>query len=206
MNNSNITPNYTIRTNGIWNILRATPSTYLVLTISYFLLKPSKLSLYLLISYLALNASNTTLKQIAEYIYSITVGKNNEMPIFGLGRRPDGAIDCGSFLNFSKKPPISYGMPSGHSQLTWAVVSYLLMCIYYNDNLNILEDFTENEELNNIYTILITIILLVFGVMVSYSRVVIENCHTVQQVIIGGIIGVIIGVLTHVFQKKVLNI
>ena len=225
MDNQELVLNYETRTKTMWNILRATPSTYLFIVILFFLLKPSKLSLYLLISYSIILVSSNIFKKISEIFYELTVGKNNPIWLLGLGKRPDGATDCASFLKFDKKRPISYGMPSGHSMTTWAVVTYLLLCLYeYNqlgfvnkdsnivelDNKdtisNILGDFTNNKAINKAYTYLIVITLLSFAIMVSYSRVPIENCHTIQQVIVGGMIGIIMGGLIYLVQRKVFDI
>jgi membrane-associated phospholipid phosphatase len=215
MDNQELILNYKNRTKGMWNILRATPSTYLVFVIAYFLLKPSKLSLYLLISYGVISVSSNVFKKLSELFYSITVGKDNPIWLLGLGRRPDGATDCGSFLKFDKKAAISFGMPSGHSLTTWTVTTYLLLCLYeytnFNDgnnngNNNILHDFTNNKTINKAYTYLIVAVLLSFAVMVSYSRVPIENCHTIQQVIIGSIIGIVMGGLIYFVQRNVFDI
>ena len=225
MDEQELVLNYETRTKTMWNILRATPSTYLFIVILFFLLKPSKLSLYLLISYGVLSVSSHLLKKVSEIFYELTVGKNNPIWLLGLGRRPDGGTDCSSFLKFDKKRPISFGMPSGHSMTTWTVVTYLLLCLYeYNqlrfvnkdsnivelDNTdtesNILGDFTNNKAINKAYTYLIVITLLSFAIMVSYSRVPIENCHTIQQVIVGGLIGIIIGGLIYFIQRKVFDI
>lgn len=223
MDNQELFLNYETRTKTMWNILRATPSTYLFIVIVFFLLKPSKLSLYLLISYSIILVSSNIFKKISEIFYELTVGKNNPIWLLGLGERPDGATDCASFLKFDKKRPISFGMPSGHSMITWTVVTYLLLCLYeYNqlgfvnkdsnivesDNtkFNILGDFTNNKVINKIYTYLIVVILIIFAIMVSYSRVPIENCHTIQQVIVGGLIGIIMGGLIYFIQRKVFDI
>jgi membrane-associated phospholipid phosphatase len=227
MDNQEVFLNYEIRTQTMWNVLRATPATYLFILIVFFLLKPSKLSLYLLISYGVLSLSSHVFKKTSDIFYELTVGKNNPIWLLGLGRRPDGATDCASFLKFDKKRPTSYGMPSGHSMTTWAVVTYLLCCLYEYNHLglvskdmdimnncidnsstgsNILGEFTNNVTINKVYTYLIVIILIIFAVMVSYSRVPIENCHTTQQVIVGGLLGIIMGGLIYFVQRKVFNI
>ena len=111
-------------------------------------------------------------------------------------------------------------MPSGHSMTTWAVVTYLLLCLYeynqlelvdnnlenQNTSFNILGEFTNNVTINKVYTYLIVIILVSFAVLVSYSRVPIENCHTIQQVIVGGLLGIVMGGTIYFIQRKVFNI
>ena len=193
--------NHKIRTKELWNITRSTPTLYLVVILSYFLINPSYLTLYLLISYLGLNISNHILKQIFKMIYKVTVGVDQPMAILGLGRRPDKATDCASFLNFNNTKPKSYGMPSGHSQLSWCVVTYLLLHIY-NKKDSLLKDFTNNDKLRKMYLIIISLILITFATLVSYSRVYVEYCHTLQQVIVGGLIGIIFGIVIYYIQIK----
>jgi len=193
--------NHKIRTKELWNITRSTPTLYLVVILTYFLINPSYLKLYLLVSYLGLNISNHILKQIFKIIYKLTVGVNQPMGILGLGRRPDKATDCASFLNFNNTKPKSYGMPSGHSQLSWCVVTYLLLHIYSKRD-SLLKDFTKNNKLRKIYLIIISLILITFATLVSYSRVYVEYCHTLQQVIVGGLIGIIFGIVIYYIQIK----
>ena len=193
--------NHKIRTKELWNITRSTPTLYLVVILTYFLINPSYLKLYLLVSYLGLNISNHILKQIFKIIYKLTVGVNQPMGILGLGRRPDKATDCASFLNFNNIKPKTYGMPSGHSQLSWCVVTYLLLHIYSKRD-SLLKDFTKNNKLRKMYLIIISLILITFATLVSYSRVYVEHCHTLQQVIVGGIIGIIFGFVIYYLQKK----
>ena len=75
-------------------------------------------------------------------------------------------------------------MPSGHGQ------NITLFTTYY-----ILELLDSMDPFKNIYIGL----LILIGVLVMYSRVKFR-CHTTQQVILGGIIGVAMG---NIFYKFV---
>ena len=98
--------------------------------------------------------------------------------------RPKNAGNC-SIIDKSKLFNLkSYGMPSGHSQCAWYFGIYYSLLIYFDTN----------------YSKLTKIIcisgLLISSTFVSYSRIHIY-CHTLFQVLYGGILGGIIGILTY---------
>ena len=64
-----------------------------------------------------------------------------------------------------------YGMPSGHSQLAF-------FCFFYFANKN---NFLE------------TLIMLLLSIYISYTRVILQ-CHTVNQVLVGSVIGSFLGI------------
>jgi hypothetical protein len=53
---------------------------------------------------------------------------------------------------------------------------------------------------------MIVIALIMMSLYISYSRVAIEGCHTVQQVILGGFIGVVIGYLGFVYENRIMSL
>ena len=98
--------------------------------------------------------------------------------------RPKNAGNC-SIIDKSKLFNLkSYGMPSGHSQCAWYFGIYYSLLIYFDTN----------------YSKLTKIVcisgLLISSTFVSYSRIHIY-CHTLFQVLYGGILGGIIGTLTY---------
>ena len=98
--------------------------------------------------------------------------------------RPKNAGNC-SIIDKSKLFNLkSYGMPSGHSQCAWYFGIYYSLLIYFDTN----------------YSKLTKIVcisgLLISSTFVSYSRIHIY-CHTLFQVLYGGILGGIIGILTY---------
>ena len=44
------------------------------------------------------------------------------------------------------------------------------------------------------------------AVYISYSRVYIEGCHTLQQVTVGGFIGIIFGLLIAYFENDAIKL
>ncbi len=139
---------------------------------------------------------------ICKPIYEL-LGKTN-IPILGRGLRPEGANSCKFILDGSDAK--QFGMPSGHSQLAWTLATYIIFKIIYNFKY-------EQDKMNKtflildyIWIIISCILIIISAFYISYSRVYIEGCHTIQQVIIGGILGIIIGFLIYYFENDIKNI
>ena len=49
------------------------------------------------------------------------------------------------------------------------------------------------------------IILLLFALLVSFSRVYVDKCHTIQQVIMGGLFGILSGIIGFYGYKSINN-
>ena len=111
---------------------------------------------------------------------------NKKYAVIGTGRRPLNARNCGVMKKTSKTNSKTYGMPSGHSQMSVLFSTYLLYKI-----------FDGNME-NNLKVIL-SVILIIIPLYVMYSRIYF-NCHTIQQVVMGGLIGYTISYLFY-FRK-----
>lgn len=117
------------------------------------------------------------LNHIIKYNISKPLMGNKKFPILGTGTRPKGAKNCGVFKD--NKNAKSYGMPSGHSQGAAAFSTILFLQV--------------NEMfIDNLTKIFIQTGLILFALSVMYSRVR-YGCHTVQQTIIGGSLGIILG-------------
>jgi len=166
------------------------------------MINPTYQSFYLFISYIIISLSNWCIKHlIAKPIYE-HLGKKS-LPILGIGKRPANATSCGTYLD--GRISTTYGMPSGHSQIAWSVAIYFLLKMikkWYNNKKN-------NKPitiLGYIWLILSCIVILGIATYISYSRVYIEGCHSIQQVIIGGIIGSIMGFLVFFFENQVINL
>jgi len=115
-------------------------------------------------------------------VFKVLMG-DKKYPIIGRGRRPQN-MNCGLFINGQASK--SYGMPSGHSQIAWFFSTYTIL----------------NLSENNKYRKLISTLLIGLGILISYSRVYWSKCHTLQQVIVGGFLGKILGYITY---KKLKN-
>ena len=107
------------------------------------------------------------------------------LPILGLGRRPDGAISCGLYKD--NKPSDSFGMPSGHALFCGFsfVYWYYYLC--------------ENSQSK--YKKIIIFILFIINCLLALSRVYL-GCHTIEQVIVGFIIGSFIAFILNYVNKN----
>lgn len=183
-----------------WQIFRAMP----VMTVFYstvnLIQNPCYKSFILFIALMYDKIFNVGMKTIAEYGYDL-YGKD-EIPGLGRGKRPEGAKNTACFLKYPEQISSSFGMPSGHSQNAWLFATYLIMNILYNSNYtnNLLDNnIIENKTVINCLKICNVITIVGIASMVSISRV-IERCHTIQQVVIGGMIGSLLGYLTYLLS------
>ena len=101
---------------------------------------------------------------------------DKKYPIMGSGARPKGARNCGVWADNKNVQPKSYGMPSGHSAAALFFSTYKI--------LELMNNKSNNTALYFIYVLL--------ALVIPYSRLYFK-CHTIQQAIVGGIIGSILG-------------
>ena len=134
-------------------------------------------------------------------IYNL-LGKTS-ISVLGKGFRPDGANSCTFILDDKKSE--SFGMPSGHSQLAWTLATYIIFKIIYNFKNKQNELNKSTLTLNYIWITVSSIILIVFATYISYSRVYVDGCHTIQQVTIGGLSGVAGGFIIYYFEDYLKN-
>lgn len=183
---------------------RTSPVLFLILIIVNCIINPSYNSFYLLISYIVVNLSNWTIKHaIFKPLYNIFNKKS--ISILYIGARPDKAMGCG-FVN-DNVLSTSYGMPSGHSQIAWTVATYIIIKIIKN----MLLDYHKKDNKQIIYfrygwLILSCILILCVVVYISYSRVYIEGCHTIQQVTLGGLLGIISGFIIYYLENDIIDL
>ena len=85
-----------------------------------------------------------------------------------------------------------YGNPSGHSQFAWFFATFWILYIAYSNTFN-----------NNTSNVLSYISLLLIAIIVSSSRIYLR-CHNITQVILGGSIGVMVGIVAFYATKNML--
>ena len=182
-------------------LARYSPILYFYALLLYCIIQPSYSSLYLFISFNIIIISNILLKYISKSIYLLF--NIETIPLLGIGKRPANATSCGTYLDGLLST--TYGMPSGHSQIAWSVAIYFILKMikkWYNND----KDNKPITILGYIWLILSCIFILGIATYISYSRVYIEGCHTIQQVIIGGILGSIMGFLVFFFENPVIKL
>jgi membrane-associated phospholipid phosphatase len=184
---------------------RTSPVLILFFALLNCILNPSYNSFYLLIILIALFPVNWVIKHlIVQPIYKLL--KTNSLPLLGIGSRPPGATSCTFILDDISST--SYGMPSGHSQMIWTFGTYMICKLIDKWHKTTTDPATTNQMqgIGYIWVICTTLILLSMMIYVSYSRVYIEGCHTIQQVIVGGILGVLIGFLVYYYENDAANV
>lgn len=137
---------------------------------------------------------NHFVKKLFRWMY----GDNETIWLLGRGIRPDGAKHCGSFINEYKMDgkATSFGMPSGHSQMAVTVGVMLILFLYDKYGM----------DTYNLVSMSIVALLCV-GILVSRWWM---NCHTVEQIFVGSVIGLIYGLVgwslyKWVFGEKIIS-
>ena len=167
------------------------------------ILNPSFSSFYIFVMYYIIMFLNFFEKVIIfEPLYKF-IGKTS-IPILGRGIRPDNANSCD--FNLDGKYFKTFGMPSGHSQMAWAIATYFISKIIINWYNNQNKDNKMNTSTQYIWLILSCLVILLIAVYISYSRVYIEGCHTIQQVTVGGLLGIVSGFLIYYFENDVIKL
>lgn len=165
-------------------IARAYPIIIMTWVFLHFIGTRSVDSAYLWIWLILMSLSNGLIKYIVKWQF----GK--KVPFLGNGERPEGAENCGVFTNTGKAT--TYGMPSGHSQIA---AFYSCYSILYLNDIPI-----DNDNMKYIFSG----IFVVLALWIMYSRVYLK-CHTYQQVIIGGALGMIFAFIAYTIKTDVLN-
>jgi membrane-associated phospholipid phosphatase len=167
--------------NALLVISKQTPFTTPLLFFMLFMMSLDTRYLILFVMVFFNMFSNYLLKVVIRSGYRLT-GRDS-LPILGRGYRPKKHSNC-SVLGGNTKAGNTFGMPSGHSQIIWSIISYTLIYLYYENK--------DNKHFMIYYPFQV-IFLLLIGLLISYSRVYI-NCHTSRQVIYGGLIGIGVGI------------
>lgn len=126
---------------------------------------------------------------LKEYIFKPIMNKD-EFPILGKGERPAGAKDCSDFIDPDNRVSSSYGMPSGHAQTSALFCVFMILMII-------------NERYSDKLKFVKCLVVLLITIAIMTSRVYF-GCHTKQQVIIGGIIGSIIALISF-FNLRIIK-
>lgn len=197
-------------------LARTSPIICPILLFMNCIIYPSFNSFYIFIMYMIVILLNCFEKVIIfKPLYNL-LGKIT-LPIIGRGLRPEGAKSC--LFTLDNKDANSFGMPSGHSQLAWTLAVYFICKIIFNfinknkiKKINIDKKDIDKKDIDKtviafdyIWIILSCILLILFAGYLSYCRVYIEYCHTIQQVIIGAILGMCGGFIIYYFEDNIKN-
>ena len=174
--------------NIINEMFRSIPTTLPILTFIFYIIIHDKFIFYLAIGMVITQYLVKYIKNIFSYFYSILINNTNEyieLPILGKFSRPEGAANCGSFYKSTDNLSTSSGMPSGHSIL--AGFTSIFLYYYLIDKYKIKKQYHDK--------VLFSCLLFTFYTM--YTRI-LFNCHTIQQTIVGALLGILFG---HYYYK-----
>ena len=188
-------------------LARTLPVLLKLIMILYAMMLPGFNSFYLLILVLLTTVFNAFLKYaVMKPLYKWTGG--NDLFLLGSGSRPAGAMSCQFAID--GKRATSFGMPSGHSQIAWTIGTYLICQLVHRFIGNVNKNSKQGNDnttasiiLDNIWIFISIGLILAVMIYISYSRVYIEGCHTIQQVSLGGIVGVVLGFLAFYFENDI---
>lgn len=186
------------RQTTFWSLIRSTPVSLLGTLVLINVIYPTQINFVFLLLYIFTFGSNCIFKYIAQLIYE-WFGVDY-IPFIGQGSRPNGAFGCSSFISSPLIPATSFGMPSGHSQLAWFFATYACLIILYR--LHWVISPVSWEKIKKFASCFALIIL---AFTISYSRVYIEKCHTIGQVIVGGLIGIVIALVSFWIGNNLFN-
>lgn len=146
---------------------------------------------------------NKFLKEyIFKPIYMIHGKKIDEgisLPLLFIGNRPLGSSCCDAIFKCSEKISKTFGMPSGHAQSIGIFTSMVLL-FWYNNNKKIGKIGKLTKMINERWGWLLIIFILILGIF--YTRVYYTGCHTIQQVLVGFLVGIGIGYLGYDIYVK----
>ena len=195
--------------NNIFNFLQSFPATSIYIGILGSLIFQNIWMIGYTIGLIINSIINFILKEL---VFRPLYGNTKNIPILGRGLRPVGASNCGSYNDCSRKYALSFGMPSGHSMTIWFTITFITIYLIAkrfstnilnnkNNENNENKDSEENDSprLTSIQFYISVITLIIFGILMGYSRVFITKCHTVQQVIVGSILGIGFGYLYTIY-------
>ena len=184
---------YLMRQSVFWNSVRATPVLVPVAGVLMILLSPSVMAGGFTIGALASTPINYLLKLLFKWLHYQINGDYKGATFLGQGPRPLGAKGSGCFLEYPLKKATSWGMPSGHSQLAWYVAGFLIgyLLIWRPHS------FSVAHKAGSIVAIVLA------ALIVSFSRVWVDGVHTPGQVLVGGLIGFVLGLITLAITRAV---
>lgn len=170
-------PNVNKLMNIIYGLARAFPAiTYIILMTDYLITMDINKPILA-----ALLFSSGILNHVIKHYLMKPIMGDNKYDILGKGTRPKNAKNCGLFID--GKLSKTYGMPSGHS------VNAAFFSTYYM--LEVLNGM-------HVYKTYLLAMLMISTMFILYSRLKFR-CHTIQQVILGGMLGMLLGNISYKF-------
>lgn len=173
-------------------IFRSIPLTLpIVLFIAYIFTK-NKILLYLFIGQYFVQFLVPIFKNYLAYpigFYLTKLYNTDDIPIIGRFKRPIGAKNTGVFYISEDNYSFTQGMPSGHCM----IMAFICVFLYYY--------LIDLYKFNNTYKSYLFFMCIIFILYMMYTRV-LMNAHTIQQTIIGTLIGYILAYYYYIYIKN----
>ena len=175
---------------------RSAPFTLPILLIVLYFSTNNIMFLYLFLGQNIVQLSVPFFKDIIAYpigLYLSNKFKTDDIPLIGRFKRPIGAANTGVFYVGPDNLSTTQGMPSGHSML----IAFVCVFLYYY-----IIDFYNIKEEHKIYVLFICLSIILY---MMYTRV-LMNAHTIQQTVIGSLIGFCFAYYYYIYIKNKLKI
>ena len=183
-----IIPHY-FNSNLFFQFIKASELIMVYVNLFIALIYGKRASLFLSVIIILSSSLNYFLKHVIAV--PIFAANNDNLPILGQGSRPLDATDCGYFTNCPNKPATSFGFPSGHSQFAGIHTGFLIKDIIHRNTKDGKFSSLDNKDKLSIFMLSLLVPIMMF------TRVYIEKCHTIQQTIVGALIGLVLGYKSH---------
>jgi membrane-associated phospholipid phosphatase len=181
------------RQSPFWNSVRATPVLIPFAGVIMMLMSPSVMAGGFTIGAIATSPLNALLKMLFRWMHYQINGDYTGSTFLGQGPRPAGAKGTGVFLNHPLNKGNTWGMPSGHSQLAWYVVGFLIGYLF----------IWRPYQFTTAHKVVATLAVTLMALVVSFSRVWVDGVHTIGQVLVGGVIGLMLGLVTLLITRVI---
>ena len=171
---------------------RSVPATLPIIIILVYFYTNKLIFLYLFLGQYIVQLSTPIFKDIIAYPIGLYLSKHfntDDIPLIGRFKRPIGAANTGCFYKCPENFSTTQGMPSGHSM----IMAFVCVFLYYY-----IIDYYNIPEQNKIYVLLPCLLITLY---MMYTRV-LMNAHTVQQTIVGSLIGIVFAHYYYIYVKN----
>lgn len=176
------------------NLLKMVQASSISIPIYLFLLGfllDKKELLFVSLMFMMGNFLNQGIKQVI-----LSTDLDNEYPIVGKMVRPPGETTCKLFDGYGKRSLI--GMPSGHAQFAAMFCIFACCYIFYE------QCDGDIEKAQTSYALFKFAVIIALSFVIASSRY-FNGCHTIQQIIIGSILGGMLGYFTYRLSVNMKN-
>lgn len=171
---------------------RSVPFTLPIIIIFIYFYTNNLVFLYLFLGQYIVQLSTPVFKDLIAYPIGVYLSKKfntDDIPLIGRFKRPIGASNTGCFYISSDNLSTTQGMPSGHSMIT----AFVCVFMYYY-----IVDYYNISNTKKIYVLLPCLLITLY---MMYTRV-LMNAHTIQQTIVGSLIGIIFAHYYYIYVKN----